>query len=210
MRSPTIAAWPIIEKTKVSRRARYSPSFSPDSMEKIFGPGPGDAAVIARSCQRSVDTISPTRPKTRNRQKGFPQEKVRKRGSLRIALAQITSTVGSATRECVRRKPLSSSRLVERNGILSGQMTGKPGVIHKLAIKGRHACVCNACPESRRSTPKLLEDRGEESSNASKEAAVLCLLLRFRWWRLNHDVEMNLAGRRIVHRQVFGRLHRRR
>src|ERR1019366_1190879 len=73
MSSPTIAACAIIEKTKVSRRVRYSPSLSPDSTEKIFGPGPGDPAVMARSCPRGV-VNSQHAVRRSSAQKGFPEQ----------------------------------------------------------------------------------------------------------------------------------------
>src|SRR5271169_767195 len=76
MSKPTIAAWPSSEKRNGSRRVRYRPP-SPERMEKIFGPGPGDVAVMTRSCQRVVaNDLGQLAVRRSTAQKGFPWKKV--------------------------------------------------------------------------------------------------------------------------------------
>src|ERR1035437_7824707 len=75
MSSPRIAACPSSESRKVSRRARCPPLFSPDSSENRRGPGPGDAAVMTRSCRRVVaNHLSPTCRRTQETAKRISRE----------------------------------------------------------------------------------------------------------------------------------------
>ena len=53
----------------------------------------------------------------------------------------------------------------------------------------------------------LLEHGSEESLEPPEEAAVLGLIRLVRWRGLHHGIEMNLARRRILRRQIFGYLY---
>jgi hypothetical protein len=73
---PNTAAWPKNDSAKVSRRILERAALSLERMENRLGPGPGDAAVMARSCQQGLAIDTTERWVRRaGHKKGFPSER---------------------------------------------------------------------------------------------------------------------------------------